>query len=167
MPRPPNAAWLMPPLMNTSRLTTTKVPTMPQRTLASRPATSAWRTNSKANRWLTLTLTARSLVRVMLEHAVRHAVGDELDRAAVDLLELLRRDTALGVVVQAPVHAGDLAHDAGERRQVVGDDDDRHRRMQVAQDVDEHLAVAGVDRGERLVEQQHLGLADERAGDEG
>src|SRR6185503_15858830 len=111
--------------MNTSRLTTTKVPTTPQSTLASRPATSAWRTKSKERRWLRPSICAppSSLVRMMAEHAVRHAVGDQLHRAAVDLLEHLRSQAPFRVVVKPPVHAGDLAHDAGERRQVVGDDD--------------------------------------------
>src|SRR5581483_3731277 len=133
----------------------------------------AWRTKPNERRWrssltrLASSVSMRCCARAAPCEAASANRRKEGDRASVDLRERLGRELAVGVVVEMPVHAGDLPHDGGEGRQVVGDDDDRHRRVQLAQRVDEDAAEFRVDRGQRLVEQKRLGLADERARDEG
>ena len=72
-------------------------------------------------------LAHRSPSPCVAEHAVRVAVGDQVDRAAVGRLQDLRRELARRVRVEPPVEARHGAHVARDGPDVVGDHDDGHR----------------------------------------
>ena len=82
--------------------------------------------------------------------------------------QVLVDHVADGAVVRVAVEQVDGAREHRQQRvQVVRDDEDRHvgRAMEVGEQRDDLVLVAHVEVGERLVEQQQVGLADERLRD--
>ena len=99
---------------------------------------------------------------VQAEHPVGHLpVGYEFDGAVVEL-QLFRGDEVGVVVVQPAVDAGDGLDVGANGAQVVGDHDDGHRAVEVAEDGIEFLFEMAVDVGGGLVEDE-----DARRGDDG
>ena len=82
--------------------------------------------------------------------------------------QLLLHDVADRVVVRVPVEQVDgVGQHRQQRVEVVGDDHDRHvpLAVQVAEQPHDLLLVAQVEVGQRLVEQQQLGVVDDGLGD--
>src|SRR5918992_4573001 len=111
----------------------------------------------------------------------RLSTADQAAQRVHDVLELLRvgdfeiarpRNRHLTAAHDAAGAARHHVHRVGEEyrlAQVVRDEQHRHLAggLQVAQREPQLLAREGVERAERLVEQQDLGLVDQRAADRG
>jgi hypothetical protein len=101
-----------------------------------------------------------------VEDAMRYAVSHEFDRAPIDLMEDLFRNPPLGVVVQLPIDASDLANDRCPGGEIVGDDHDRDGPSEIVESGDEYVAVAGIHGRQGLVEEENLGFSGECPSDE-
>ena len=163
-------------------LSTTYTPTRPHSAPAIVATMSPLRKNSNSNgrrsswhhttaRWCVVARCSRLVVTV--REAVdddRHAaVLEDLHARAVGALEDVGREH-----VDGPARADDAAVQADHARQVGGDavevvrrqQDRQAARVEVVEQVEDLVAQADVDAGRRLVHQQQLGLAEQRAGDE-
>ena len=70
------------------------------------------------------------------------------------------------MVDQFFVQAGQLAHFGRNRHQVVGDQYDRHVRIDFPEQLIDLVPRVGVDAGGRFIQQQQFGLDSQGSGDQ-
>ena len=141
------------------------------------PSESVSSTRTSKPRWTIRSIIASSVGAVRLEQHLEVVRADELVAEPVDRPDEAHHELVRGVLVEvarradlldpAVVHHHDLLGDVHRLLLVVGDEDRRHVDLvvQAAQPDAQVLAHARVERAERLVEQQHLGLDRERPGE--
>jgi len=92
-PIPPKAAWAIPPEIKTIRLTTTRLPIMPQEMLTRTPAIRAFliKSNCRASH-------ISLLLRMGGKYPVRYAVGDQINRTLISHIHHLCGDLSFFMV---------------------------------------------------------------------